>query len=345
MFVNPIAVAIGVITCFPLILALPTFDSVRFFLYPDPWNLDYTQEIIPGDSKSLLTSKYNKWHFPVILIHGYGQNYSTSFPQLTKDAFLKQKLPVNVIVADWSGIIQKLNVVVNRRHGIHGPLTTVNADLIGKRVGEFIVFLINHGVLTDPTRVHLVGFSLGAQISGIAGQHAKHYTGRPIQRITGLDPAGPLFHFHAIKGKRLDHSDAYFVDVVHSNQGRYGIAGNNGHVDFFPNGGGPEQPGCTPRSDIPGLPGSCPHVRAWEYFTETILGSKIWACKAISYKDYNVLGNGNCHDKILFGLKVPPTARGSYYFDIVRNDPGSPAKISGPSFASYGLAPSPLYLY
>lgn len=48
-------------------------------------NLEYAQEIVPGDSKSLLTSKYNKWHFPVILIHGYGQNYSTSFPQLTKD--------------------------------------------------------------------------------------------------------------------------------------------------------------------------------------------------------------------------------------------------------------------
>ncbi|CAL8110506.1 unnamed protein product [Orchesella dallaii] len=344
MLVNPITVAIGALTCFPLILALPTFDSVRFFLYPDPGNLDYTQEIVPGDSKSLLTSKYNKWHFPLILIHGFGQNYSTSFPQLTKDALLKQKLPVNVIVADWSGIVQTLRVV-NRRHGIHAPLTSVNADLIGKRVGEFVVFLINHGVLTDPTRVHLVGFSLGAQISGMAGQHIRHYTGRPIQRITGLDPAGPLFHFYAIKAKRLDHSDAYFVDVIHTNQGRYGIAGNNGHVDFFPNGGGPEQPGCSPRSDITGLPSSCPHVRAWEYFTESILGSKIWACKANSYKDYHSNGNTQCQDRVLFGLKVPPTARGSYFFDIVRHDPGTPKKGFGPSYGEYGLAPAPPQLY
>lgn len=89
-----------------------------------------------------------------------------------------------MIIADWSGIAQKLRVV-NRRQGISGPVTTINADLIGRRVGEFVIFLINHGVLVDPTRVHLVGFSLGAQISGIAGQHIKHYTSRPIQRITG----------------------------------------------------------------------------------------------------------------------------------------------------------------
>lgn len=68
-------------------------------------------------------------------------------------------------MADWSGFINQIRVV-NRRHGIHGPVTTINADSIAKRIGEFVIFLINHGVLTDPTRVHLVGFSLGAQISG-----------------------------------------------------------------------------------------------------------------------------------------------------------------------------------
>lgn len=87
-----------------------------------------------------------------------------------KSALLKQHLPVNVIIADWSGFVQKLRVV-NRRHGIHGPVTTINADLIGKRLGEFVIFLINHGVLTDPTRVHLIGFSLGAQIAGKCSQH------------------------------------------------------------------------------------------------------------------------------------------------------------------------------
>jgi hypothetical protein len=110
---------------------------------------------------------------------------------------------------------------------------TVDTDVIGRKIAGLVVFLINHGLLTDPTRVHLIGFSLGAQIAGIAGQHIKHYTGKPIQRITGLDPAGPLFQYTPIKGKRLDHTDAYFVDVVHTNQARYGYIGNSGHVDLY----------------------------------------------------------------------------------------------------------------
>lgn len=323
MLFKVLPIALGLfctVQCIPI-------DTVRFFLYPDPWNPDYSQEIIPGDSKSLLHSKYNKWNFPAILIHGYGQNYSTNFPQLTKDAFLKQKVPANVILVDWSTLqtpVIQHNPLINSQASF--PVAGINAEVIGRKVAGLVVFLINHGFLTDPTRVHLIGFSLGAQIAGIAGQHVKHYTGKPIQRITGLDPAGPLFQFHPIKGKRLDHSDAYFVDVIHTNQARYGYIGNSGHVDFFPNGGGPEQPGCTGRSDIPGLPGSCAHGRAWEYFTETILDSKIWACKASSYKEF-ALSKPYCKDKVQFGLRVPPSTRGSYFFDIVREDPVPITKV------------------
>jgi len=52
-------------------------------------------------------------------------------------------------------------------------------------------------------------------------------------------------------------------------------------------------------------PGSCAHGRAWEYFTETILDSKIWACKSSTYKEF-IHTKHLCKDQVLFGLRVPP---------------------------------------
>ena len=68
-----------------------------------------------------------------------------------------------------------------------------------------------------------------------------------MARISGLDPAGPLF-----SGKkspvRLDKDDAKFVDVIHSNTEialGMGLGTNeeSGHIDFYVN-GGQSQPGC-----------------------------------------------------------------------------------------------------
>lgn len=69
-----------------------------------------------------------------------------------------------------------------------------------------------------------------------------------MARISGLDPAGPMF-----EGKnsavKLDPNDAKFIDVIHSNAdfkfgANFGSAEISGHVDFYVN-GGEEQPGCS----------------------------------------------------------------------------------------------------
>lgn len=67
-------------------------------------------------------------------------------------------------------------------------------------------------------------------------------TDRRIPRITGLDPAFPLYFggrsFH------LSSGDATFVDVIHTNAGILGYPTPIGDVDFYPNGGKLFQPGC-----------------------------------------------------------------------------------------------------
>lgn len=59
---------------------------------------------------------------------------------------------------------------------------------------------------------------------------------------SGLDPAAMWFHGQH-ENVRLDTSDAFFVDVIHTSS-EYGITSGIGHVDFFPN-GGKKQPGCN----------------------------------------------------------------------------------------------------
>ena len=89
--------------------------------------------------------------------------------------------------------------------------------------------------------LHLIGLSLGAQMAGVCGANVK--SGR-VFRITGLDPAGPLFKKWP-KHLRLDSSDAEFVDAIHTDAGIFGFPRNVGHVDFWPNKGISPQPGCT----------------------------------------------------------------------------------------------------
>lgn len=63
-----------------------------------------------------------------------------------------------------------------------------------------------------------------------------------LRRISGLDPAMPLFITAGVEDK-LDPSDAHFVDVIHTNALVQGKIERCGHVDFYMN-GGIMQPGC-----------------------------------------------------------------------------------------------------
>lgn len=73
-------------------------------------------------------------------------------------------------------------------------------------------------------------------------------------RISGLDPAGPLFSLYigniSLPFDHLSQSDATFVDVIHTDIEAFlhpiddGYPCTTGHVDFWPNGGRRLQPGC-----------------------------------------------------------------------------------------------------
>ena len=99
----------------------------------------------------------------------------------------------------------------------------------------------------DSVSLQIVGHSLGAHIAGFAGKEYHSATGKKISKITGLDPAGPLFQTCG-DGHRLSVSDADHVLTVITNSGylfKNGMvhSGQIGSSNLIVN-GGTRQPGC-----------------------------------------------------------------------------------------------------
>uniref|UniRef100_A0A8C6Q5U1 Lipoprotein lipase n=1 Tax=Nothobranchius furzeri TaxID=105023 RepID=A0A8C6Q5U1_NOTFU len=121
-----------------------------------------------------------------------------------------------------------------------------------KLLNRFFVLGFQDELQLPWERIHLLGYSLGAHVAGIAGG----LTDNKISRITGLDPAGPTFE-HADEQSTLSRGDAQFVDVLHTNtrgspDRSIGIQRPVGHIDIYPN-GGTFQPGCDIQNTLLGI--------------------------------------------------------------------------------------------
>ncbi|XP_011885171.1 PREDICTED: lipase member I isoform X4 [Cercocebus atys] len=173
-----------------------------------------------------LNVNFNTQKKTVWLIHGYRP--MGSIPSWLQNfvSILLNEEDMNVIVVDWN----------------RGATTFIydravkNTRKVAVSLSGHIKNLLKHGASLD--NFHFIGMSLGAHISGFVG---KIFNGQ-LGRITGLDPAGPKFS-RKPPYRRLDYTDAKFVDVIHSNSHGLGIREPLGHIDFYPN-GGRKQPGC-----------------------------------------------------------------------------------------------------
>ncbi|XP_023955086.2 pancreatic triacylglycerol lipase-like [Bicyclus anynana] len=157
---------------------------------------------------------------------------------------------------------------------------------IGTRLGQVLAATLSNG--QDPSLIHIIGNSLGGHIAGFAGKAFTSITGKLIGRISGLDPAGPCFS-HVHPDLRLKHTDAAYVDVIHTNAGIFGIRDALGHKDFYPN-RGTMQPNCMLQS--------CSHTRSWLLYGESVMFPR--AFPAVRCKDWAAFEDGHCEHEISY---------------------------------------------
>ncbi|KAI8434351.1 hypothetical protein MSG28_012416 [Choristoneura fumiferana] len=204
-----------------------------------------SQTLIINNANSIHNSNFNANVPTVVVVHGWLSNQYTDINPTIRRAYLN-KMDCNVIVLDW------------RRLALSDYVTAaLGVPAVGRGLGQFLRFL-NQVTGARFDSMHLVGFSMGAHLVGNAGREL----GGQVIRVTGLDPAGPLFIYSR---DRIAPSDGGYVECIHTDGGYtvggIGIGTAICNADFFPN-GGISQPGC--------LTNICNHNRAWELFAATV---------------------------------------------------------------------------
>ncbi|XP_054262541.1 lipase member I-like [Macrosteles quadrilineatus] len=289
----------------------PDPDYIQLYLYTreNPENGQYIEFFESSDN--LTSSNFNPKNSNKIIIHGFNTDMNLDVLQNIKAEYLKQN-DANIWMVNYPKLVEKswcyLTAIVNIEH-------------VGKCLAPVVTGLRRH----KSNDIHIIGFSLGAQVANyLANTLGKN----KLPRITGLDPAGPGFTLMS-KTRRLDPSDAKFVDVIHTNGGLQGDIQTCGHIDFYMN-GGITQPGCfDDKQDFL----NCNHRRATIYFSESI-NSKVgflgWKCKG--YLDYI---RGKCKPKTTMVLMGEHCSAGSTGLIIAYTASEKPFALGNWTSASY----------
>ncbi|XP_043593538.1 pancreatic triacylglycerol lipase-like [Bombus pyrosoma] len=218
----------------------------------------------------------------VLFIHGFTESINSNDVVLVTNAYL-QATNDNVLAVDYQQIA-----------GLPYVVGVSMVDAVAKAVGGALNILTSSGI--NSKKLHVIGHSLGAQIAGALPENINFR----LTRITGLDPAGPLFY---VLNHRLTSEDADFVDIIHTDAGFYGITLRSGHVDFYPNGGHRPQPGCRLINIPLSAQDFCSHQRSYIFYSESVRNHKAFIGKC--QEDCNT-------DLVPMGFITPSNTTGVY---------------------------------
>ncbi|KOC69214.1 Lipase member H-A [Habropoda laboriosa] len=272
--------------------------EVTFFLYTKRNQKDGQQVLVDETGSNLGQTHFVPSNPTKIVVHGYDSDMELSYLVDVRKAYL-EIYDYNVIAVDWHRLATAPCY----------PIVVRNVPHVGDCLAQLVQRLRDAGTQD----IHVIGFSLGAHVPAFAANSLRPYK---MTRITGLDPAMPLF-VTVDKDQKLDAGDANFVDVFHTNAFIQGKVEMSGHIDFYMN-GGINQPGCWETWK----PFECDHHRSVMYFAESINSTVgFWGWQCGGFASYLL---GLCpprYPAVLAGDKVDQRRRG---FFLVKTNAHSP---------------------
>ncbi|XP_034256703.1 pancreatic triacylglycerol lipase-like [Thrips palmi] len=276
------------------------FPLIHFILYTNSQNLSYpiaNASDLPADP-SFDTNKPT-----ALYVHGWRESNQSESAGVMSRAFL-QRGSHNFILLDWGPYVA-------------GPYFTSYQRLpaVGAAVGAAVMRMVDAGL--SPETFWPIGHSLGGQLCGnLAGNI--NFT---LNRMTGLDPA--VSANPAIP--QLSRDDAVLVDVIHTDAGFNGYDGNDGTIDFWPNGGRRPQPGCRfGETDFYNALTLCSHQRSWRFFAESVNSET--AFPAVSCPSWLAFQSGSCpvddNNIVYMGYAAADTNHtGTFYLRTAASQP------------------------
>jgi hypothetical protein len=171
---------------------------------------------------------------------------------------------------------------LHQRHLLFIKSTFAQTGNIFLQLFHLIFICVAQLCKTRPELLHHVFLSLFS--AGVAGNQCKTQYGSTVSKITGQDPAGPLYFYlnatySIAPAYQLVSSDATWVDVYHTGRGLtllgispqlgFGTVGTSvGNMDVFINGGN-GQPGCLNQTS-PLSMAYCDHIYSWQFYIDTM---------------------------------------------------------------------------
>ncbi|XP_050424489.1 lipase member H-like [Adelges cooleyi] len=308
-------------------VAPPNSNRVLFYLF----SKNIEKAPITADKESIKMAPFVAGFDTLkIIIHGFDSSSEAENIVPLRKAYLNGTRDGNVLMVDYFNVTGDLSETNILSYGAnYVQAAKCDLPIVAKAVAKMIEMILD--LRPEIENAHIVGHSLGAQIAGEASTLYKDQTGNTIYRVTGLDPAEPLFNLKP----KLTPESAEFVDVYHTQIALKGFTYPTGCVDFYVN-NGVLQTGCVKDKSYKEA-FECSHGSALLYFAESINNDQIMASPCdeirniVKYKftlfdiDSNnnndlsstCLRERNSREKeVVFGEHVPYGTTGVYFVSI-----------------------------